>query len=162
MNRGARTPPRDLATAVKRALRLSLELAKHTQHDLGIALGEHDALVKAWCDDARCNAVPMWILSAPTLPRAVRELLMQQLEDLAGLPKAPPAAHTPEAQVNVASGRLGALLAAASEAMLDGTIDPSEARALLPVVQKAIDTLSGLRDHLLRVVGESTTEVGDA
>jgi hypothetical protein len=155
------TPPRELASAVKRFLRLALELERVEHNRFAEQLGEHGELVKAWLSDSRCNQVPLWLLASPTCPRSVRATLVRMLDQAAGEHPAP-SAHTAEAQVNVASGRLGHLLSAASEAMLDGAIDGAEARSLLPVVQRAIDTLSGLRDHLLRVVGESTPEVGDA
>lgn len=161
MTARAVTPPRELASSVKRMLRLTLELERVEHNRFAEMLGEHGELVKAWLSDTRCNQVPLWLLASPTCPRSVRTTLVRMLEQAAGEQPAP-SAHTPEAQTNVASGRLGALLSAASEAMMDGRIDAGEARALLPVVQRAIDTLSGLRDHLLRVAADSATEAGDA
>lgn len=162
MTSRAVTPPRELASSVKRMLRLALELERVEHGRFAEQLGEHGELVKAWLSDSRCNQVPLWLLAAPTCPRPVRATLVRMLDQAAGEQAPALVAHTPEAQVNVTSGRLGQLLAAASEAMLDGAIDGAEARALLPVVQRAIDTLTGLRDHLLRIVSERTSETPDA
>jgi len=149
--------PRDSAAATKRLLRAACDTHGVEPRDLARALGEHDDTVAAWLAPHRCNQVPMWILGHPGLPAAVREFLLAGLASSAGAPRAALGAATTEDQANVCTGRAGELLVQLAAALRDRVIDPSEARALLPVVRDARRSLEAFEKDLTEKLLETPT-----
>ena len=94
------------------------------------ALDEGVSTVEAWANPERPHNVPLWILSHPELPEALRTYLSTGLDATRGIP----APKVPlEAQSHVMLGSMGELLLGVADARVgQGTLDAAKARGLLP------------------------------
>lgn len=147
------TPHRSSGRA-KRNGRLALDVHNLSQERFGEIVGVGPSLAKAWFNPASSNQLPAWAFEHPSVPAPVRETFRRLMAGEA--PAAVAAAVlNAEDQANVATGRVGVLLAELSAALCDRKINAAEARALVPVAAAARQSLDRLDERLLDVIARA-------
>lgn len=120
------------------------------------ALARHLLVDEKLVRSLRTGDKPLTMGRVYQMPPALREDLLRRAAERFGAVE-PAGASTAEAQANVCTGRMGATLAALSEAMRDGVIDACEAESLLRGVAALRDATDVL-ERRLRAVASSRVE----
>lgn len=143
--------PADLALEAKGMLALGMEVFGISAPELARLLKEHPATVSAWVSRTKVNQVPLWVLGHRRLPQGLRGFLLTALHASAG-ERRTLAAPTAESQAKVVVKRLAMLIGALADALDDAEITSSEAREILPKLEKDLDSIRALRERLLALV----------